>query len=95
MCNIVLDAVMSKATRETKGINGQLVDLHYADDICLMSHTFAGMSKKLTLVVQTAAELGLKGNIVKTKMMRVNTNRTQKFQISNAKLEDVEDYYIS
>jgi hypothetical protein len=50
---IIVDEVMRKTTEEEKrgginrGISEQLEDLDFADDICLLSHTFVDIKKKL------------------------------------------------
>jgi len=48
--NVTLDYVMSKVCKESEGIRwgiwGKLMDLDYADDICLLTHSTRTMQKK-------------------------------------------------
>lgn len=92
--NCVLDVVMNKATSHRRGITwglqGRLEDLDYADDICLLTHTFSDMQSKLSLVQETASYVGLKINIGKTKTMRININNEQRLFVQNQPLDDVE-----
>lgn len=94
--NCVLDVVMNKATSHRRGITwglqGRLEDLDYADDICLLTHTFSDMQSKLSLVQETASHAGLKINIGKTKTMRINVNNVQLLSVQNQSLDEVESF---
>ena len=53
----VLDVVMQKSTSHRRGITwkqDRLEDLDYADDMCLLSHSFSHMQSKLNLTSETA-----------------------------------------
>ncbi|CAN0553799.1 unnamed protein product, partial [Ectocarpus sp. 8 AP-2014] len=75
---LVLDWVMGKVNNSPRGIDWQhlqmtrLEDLDFADDICLMSHTRQGLEEKLKRLVHYGKQVGLKVNVGKTKLMRVN-----------------------
>ena len=51
----------------------QLDDLHFADDIALLSHSHQQMQDKLTQVERRAAETGLHINTKTTKVLKSNT----------------------
>lgn len=94
--NVVIDSVMRNATIEPRGItwslNKRLEDLDYADDICLLSQNFADIEAKLKVVESEAAKCGLKININKTKVMRINTKSDRKLYIRNTELEEVTSF---
>ena len=94
--NLVLDSVMSKVTQEQRGISwglfDRLEDLDYADDVCLLSHSFTDMQSKLNCLIQEAAKVGLHLNIAKTKSMRIGTNNVNNFHILNTSIEEVAEF---
>lgn len=94
--NCVLDVIMHRATRHrsgiTWGLQGRLEDLDYADDICLLTHTFSDMQSKLSLVQEIASYAGLKINIGKTKVMRINVNNEQILYVNGQALAEVESF---
>lgn len=94
--NIVLDTIMTKAMQDGRGIrwglHGSLSDLDYADDICIMTHSFDDMTAKLQQLSDITEEAGLKINIGKTKTLRINAARQEKFHINNHELEDVHSF---
>lgn len=91
--NIVLDEVMKSALDGNMGIRwsmtNHLEDLDYADDICLLSHSFNQMQTKLAKLVKEAEKVGLIINVKKTKSMRIFTNNEQNFNINDEPIEDV------
>jgi len=60
--NIVLDTALTKATDTPRGIKwtltDRLEDLDYADDICLLAHTFNVIRTKLQRLQQETAKIG-------------------------------------
>lgn len=94
--NIVLDVVMKTATNATKGISwgllGQLGDLEYADDICLLSHRHSDMSANIKKLEKAVSNAGLKINKGKTKSMRINAICNQPFLINGSPMEDVNSF---
>lgn len=94
--NIALDYILAKVDQNRDGLRwtltSHLSDLDYADDICLMSHTFEGVSRQLTTLAREASKIGLRINIAKTKEMRINTNNTLKLQIDNTEIEEVKEF---
>nr|KAG5692585.1 hypothetical protein BaRGS_024005 [Batillaria attramentaria] len=74
---MVVDWVMRQATDGKRtGIqwtfSKQLEDLDFADDIALLSHKQQDAQEKLNRVAEEAEKTGLKINISKTEVMRVN-----------------------
>lgn len=94
--NVILDVIMRSVTESKRGITwglqGKLDDLDFADDICLLSHTHAEMADKLDLLSDLAGKTGLKINIAKTKVLRINTENVCPFQIGGTVLEDVDSF---
>lgn len=94
--NIVLDIVMSHAMSGNRGIGwgllNRLNDLEYADDICLFSHRYSDMNMQLQRLTELAKNAGLKINIGKTKVMRINTENLNIFTIDNVPLEEVNSF---
>jgi hypothetical protein len=69
--------VLSKANDTKRGIRWilteRLEDLDYADNICLMAHTYNDVKTKLQRSHSEAAKVGMKINSSKTKEMRIHT----------------------
>jgi hypothetical protein len=79
--NIFLETALRKANDTQRGIRWTLTkrleDLDYADDICLLAHTFNDISTKLKRLQHETAEVGLKIKISKTKEIRIHTPNNQ------------------
>jgi len=103
--NIILDYVLRLATKTKRGIQwnpfSKLLDLDYADDIVAMTHTMSEMKDFLSDLVKYASHVGLKINLGKTKLMRINpkTRLTrsssaipQSLEINGVKLEEVNEF---
>ena len=74
----VIDWIMRTTTDGKKnGIQWtpwtQLEDLHFADDLALLSHNRDQMQVKTTGLAATSERTGLKINRCKSKVMRINT----------------------
>ena len=94
---LVLDAVMRKTTGGRRrgiqwGISSRLEDLDYADDICLLSQRFTDMQFKLNVLKEEAEAAGLKINVGKTKIMKMNTQHREHLYIEGKALEEVESF---
>lgn len=103
--NIILDYVLRLVTKTKRGIQwnpfSKLLDLDYADDIVAMTHTMTEMKDFLDDLVKYASHVGLKINVGKTKLMRVNpkervTRSTsaapQSLNINGVVLEEVKEF---
>ena len=66
----------------------QLEDLDYADDIALISSTWTQAQTKLERLGSNSEGTGLKINIDKTKMLRLNARRQDPIKINGINVED-------
>lgn len=91
---ILMDWVMTRAVRNKTGIRWnvfhQLEDLEFADDVCLLSEKRQHMQKKTEKIAKEAKKLGLKINVKKTKIMKINTPREMGIYINEKEIESVE-----
>ena len=69
-----------------------LEDLDFADDICLLAHTRTDMEIKLRRLEKNASQVGLKINVGKTKLLRLNTNTLREFSIEGELIDKVEKF---
>jgi len=94
--NVTLDYVMSKVCKETEGIRwgiwGKLMDLDYADDICLLAHSTRTMQKMLERLEKESTKAGLKIDIKKTKEMRIALNNKEPLWIHKETIERVTQF---
>lgn len=95
---LVLDWVMKKVNRNTRGIRWTLTrqrylqDLDFADDICLMAHRKANIETKLGVLKKYTAQIDLKINAVKIKIIRVNANTLCNLYIEDEHIEEVDKF---
>lgn len=73
-------------------LHDRLGDIDYEDDVCLLSHYFSSMQYKMLTFATRAAKVGLKININKTKLMRINSSSNTNFQFMRQRIDDVENY---
>lgn len=73
-------------------VDGFLKDLEYANDICLLFHSFEHIQRKLSMLVTEAALVGLAINVKKAKSMRLCTNHVDNFVIQDHPTEDVDNF---
>src|ERR1700712_2607442 len=93
----VLDEVLRETVqRGQQGIwwtlTKKLDDLDFADDVCLLSNSIGGMQAKLRRLYSAGLKRGLKINIGKTKLMRINTNNSTPVEINGAVIEEVSEF---
>lgn len=88
---LVIDYIMKAVNQQPRGIRWNLYtrleDLDYADDLCLLSHTYNEMQAKLDLLEHNAANTGLKINIRKTQEMRMGGRSIQPLTLNNTAVE--------
>ena len=94
---LVIDWVMKTATKEKQnGIQWtmltQLDDLDFADDLALLSHSHRQMQDKTTELALISAQVGLKINKRKTKIMRTNATCETPIMLEGETLEEVKDF---
>jgi sorting nexin-29 len=94
--NIVLDTALSKANDTQRGIRwtltDRLEDLDYADDICLLAHTFNHIRTKLQRLHCETAKVSLKIKISKTKEIRIHTPNNQPLLLNDQQTEQVYEF---
>ncbi len=94
---IILDKVMRKAVGNGENgirwkLTSKLDDLDFADDIVLISSTKKQIQEKTTRLNEEAKRVGLKVNVDKTKIMRINAKYQDRIVIDGNRLDDVEEF---
>ena len=94
---LAIDWIMNVVTSQGKnGIQwtlwSQLDDLDFADDLALLSHSHEQMQRKTTSLEETSAQVGLKINEGKTKILKLNSNNTSSVKVGDRDLEEVEEF---
>jgi len=64
-----------------------LVDMEYADDVCLVSHKYESMCRKLDDLWKESKKAGLEINSSKTEEIRVNTIVKQRLGLNGEEIE--------
>ena len=70
----------------------QLDDLDFADDLALMSHSHRQMQDKTTDLARISAQVGLKINTKKTKILRLDTTCERPIMLEGEGFEEVESF---
>ena len=70
---VIRETTKNKQTEISWTMSEMLEDLDFADDIALLSHRHRDMQEKTNQLVTSAAKIGLKINVAKTKIMKINT----------------------
>ena len=87
---------MTKPNTEPHGIQWSLTqwleDLDFADDIYLLAHIRTDIEIKLRRLKKYASQVGLKINVGKTKLLRLNTNALCEFAIKGELIDEVEKF---
>lgn len=98
---LMLDYILRNVRNRPRGIQWntfqRLDDLDYADDIVFMTHSLRDMRELLERLVAFAADVGLKINVGKTKVMVINpaiTTRetSQPLTLDGVNIEQVEKF---
>lgn len=93
---LVIDWVMKETTKLPRGIqwtlHKKLEDLDFADDIGLLSNTQKQMQEKTSTLQENARRVGLKVNITKSKVMRINGKHDAPVTIEGSTLEEIEHF---
>nr|KAG5695646.1 hypothetical protein BaRGS_029136 [Batillaria attramentaria] len=94
---MVVDWVMRQATDGKRtGIqwtfSKHLEDLDFADDIALLSHKQQDAQEKLNRVAEEAEKTGLKINISKTEVMRVNHKQHDPIRLHQEDIKEVDKF---
>lgn len=93
---LVLDWVMRKVNNGRRGIQWTLTerleDIDFADDLALMAQRASDMEESLPRLVRYAGQVGLKVNVIKTKLMRINTTVPCTLTIEGKTIGEVESF---
>ena len=94
---LVIDWIMRTTTAgRNNGIQWtlltQLDDLDFADDLALLSHNQNQMQDKTTHLATTSAGTGLKINLRKTEMMKINTTVQTPVTVGGEAIKEVESF---
>jgi len=90
---LVVDWVMRNALQEgNTGIrwkfNTKLEDLEFADDIALLSSTRQHIQTKTDNLAHEAGRVGLKVNVDKCKLLRMNSRNNDMAEVNGRGIED-------
>ena len=94
---IAIDWAMKRSTEHLRsGIQwtlfSQLEDLDFADDLALLSETHKKMQQKTERLQEKSSQLGLKINVGKTKVMKVNNRSSEPISLESGTVEEVQDF---
>ena len=94
---IAIDWTMKRSTEHHRtGIQwnlfSQLEDLDFADDLALLSETHKHMQQKTQRLQEKNSQLGLKTNVGKTKVMKVNSRSSEPISLESGTVEEVQDF---
>ncbi|KAI0224962.1 hypothetical protein LSAT2_024073 [Lamellibrachia satsuma] len=94
---IAIDWTMKRSTEHHRtGIQwnlfSQLEDLDFADDLALLSETHKHMQQKTERLQEKSSQLGLKINVGKTKVMKVNSRSSEPISLESGTVEEVQDF---
>ena len=90
---LAIDWIMKTETKGKRNgiqwmILTQLGDLHFADDLALMSHSHRQMQYKTSYLARISAQVGLKINKKKTQILRLNTICERPIMLEGEGLEE-------
>ena len=93
---IVLDWVMRKVNTGGRGIQWTLTerleDIDFADDLALLAQRAQDIEYSLRRLVKYAAQVGLKINVTKTKLIRINTTTSCTLVVDGQTIEEIESF---
>ena len=73
-------------------LNSVLEDLDFAGDVGLLSSRHSDIQEKMDRLTSLARQIGMKVNVGKTKLMRLNTTINQSNTVNNQQLEEVDEF---
>ncbi|VDP04264.1 unnamed protein product [Schistosoma margrebowiei] len=72
----------------------QLDELHFADDLAILSHTQKQMQEKTISVVEASASVGINIHKGKSKILPCNTTYTNRITLDEESLEEKNPLHI-
>ena len=92
MDGVLLTALDGKKRGLTWRLKKSLEDMEYADDVCLVSHKYEHMQKKLDDHWKESKKAGLEINSSKTEEIRVNTIVNQGLRLNGEDIKRSSDF---
>jgi hypothetical protein len=94
---VMMDSVMRRTIEHKQSgiqcdLTHKLEDLDFADDICLLAHSFKDMTEKLVDLNREARKVGIKINQAKTKAMRINNKNIYTFTLDGKERGNVDKF---
>lgn len=93
---LVLDWVMRKVNAGGRGIQWTLTerleDIDFADDLALMAQRARDMEESFRRLVKYAGQVGLQVNMIKTKLIRINTTAPCTLSINGVSIHETESF---
>jgi len=89
---VMRETTKNKQTGISWTMSEMLEDLDFADDIALLSHRHRDMQEKTNQLVTSAAKIGLKINVAKTKIMKINTRADEPITLDGISIEEVNNF---
>ena len=89
---LVRRAIDGKKRGLTWRLKESLEDMEYADDICLVSHKYEHIQKKLGDLWEESKKVGLEINPLKTEQIRVNTVINQGLRLNGEDITRSSDF---
>jgi hypothetical protein len=71
-----------------------LEDMEYADDVCLVSHRYEHMQRKLDDLWVESKKAGLEINSLKTEEIHVNTTVNQELRLNGKDIKRSSDWVV-
>jgi hypothetical protein len=81
-----------KKRRVTWRLKETLEDMEYADDVCLVSHKYKQMQRKLSNLWDESKKVGLEINPPKTKVICVNRKKHQALRLNEEDIKRSSDF---
>ena len=89
---VMRHSVKEEGTGQRWKFTSKLEDLDFADDVALISSTQRHVQLKTNRLVESAERTGLRVNVGKCKVMRVNARNNEAITVNGLALEDVEKF---
>ena len=94
---LAIDWIMKTSTQNRENgiqwtLTKKLDDLDFADDVALTSSSKKQMAEKTEIVAKTSSKIGLKINVSKTKILKINSNNNDPITVEGENLEVVEKF---
>ena len=94
---IAIDWTMKRSTEHhctgfQWNLFSQIEDLDFANDLALLSETHKHMQQKTERLQEKSSQLGIKINVGKTKVMKINTRCSEPILLESGTVEEIQDF---